>query len=105
MVQDRDVLLQVTNSRWYSTYLIAAIVMTLSVLEGYFPIISHFKCDFSYFCGTSRGPSVSAELFVVITRKWAVSWSGIRQSWLPTVEILTVSITRWLEQADWSVCW
>jgi len=29
-------------------YIIAAIVMTLSVLEGHFPIASRFKCDISY---------------------------------------------------------
>jgi len=27
------------------THLIAAIAMTLSVLEGHFPIVSRFKCD------------------------------------------------------------
>jgi len=26
-------------------YLIAAIVMTVSILEGHFPIVSVFKCD------------------------------------------------------------
>jgi len=30
------------------TYLVAAIVMTLSVLEGHFPIASFLKCNFLY---------------------------------------------------------
>jgi len=29
-------------------YLITAIIMTLSVLEGHCPISSHFKCDVLY---------------------------------------------------------
>ena len=33
---------------YYTAYLIAAIVMTLNVLEGYSPIASLFKCDISY---------------------------------------------------------
>jgi len=37
----------------------AAIVMTLSVLEGHSPIASLFKCVFRI-CGTSRGPSAFA---------------------------------------------
>jgi len=36
-------------------YLIAAIVMTLSVLEGHSPISSLFKCD-SRICGTRSVP-------------------------------------------------
>jgi len=35
----------------------------LWVLEGYSFIANLFKCDISY-CGTSHGPSVSAELHV-----------------------------------------
>jgi len=32
----------------FTAYLIAAIVMTLGVVEGHFPIASLFKCDISY---------------------------------------------------------
>jgi len=39
-------LLPATDGNWYTTYLIA---MTLSVLEGRFPIVSLFMYDFSYF--------------------------------------------------------
>jgi len=34
---------QVTNRKWYTTYLIAAIVMTFGVAEGHFLIASFFK--------------------------------------------------------------
>jgi len=39
-----------TNRKWYlyMTYLITAIVMTLSVLEGDSPIVCLFKCDILY---------------------------------------------------------
>jgi len=45
-------------------HLTAATVITLGVLEGH-STHSHsfFKCDI-FICGTSRGPSVSAELLV-----------------------------------------
>jgi len=45
-------------------FLIAAIVVTLSVLEGHFPIASIFKCNI-FICGASCGPFASAELFVL----------------------------------------
>jgi len=44
-------LLQATDSKCYKTYLI---VMTLSVLEGCYPIASHFMCNFLY-CGAIIG--------------------------------------------------
>jgi len=46
-------------------HLIAAIVMTLSLLEGHSPFASLFKCDFWYLW-ESHGPSASAELLVFI---------------------------------------
>jgi len=49
-------------------YLIAAIVMTFSVLEGHFPIASFFKCDISYLWCAAQS-SASAEL-VRITCKY-----------------------------------
>jgi len=53
----------------YTAYLITAIVMTLSVLEGHSSIASLFKCGRRLFrvCGASHGPSASAELFVIIS--------------------------------------
>jgi len=44
-------------------YLIAAIVMTLSVLEGHSLIASLFKCDISHVWPVAC-PSASAELLV-----------------------------------------
>jgi len=35
-------------------YLIAASVMTLSILKGHFPIASLFKCDVSYLWHVAR---------------------------------------------------
>jgi len=45
-------------------YLIAAIVMTLSVLEGHSPIANLFSVIFRI-CGMLLGPSASAELVVI----------------------------------------
>jgi len=47
-VLDTDFAKQATNRRWYIAYLIAAIVMTLRVLEGHSYIASVFKCAISY---------------------------------------------------------
>jgi len=47
-------LLEVTNSKWYTTCLIAAIAITLSVNEGHFPIANVFKCDFLYLWRVAR---------------------------------------------------
>jgi len=44
-------------------YLLAAIVMTLSVLEGH-SILQAFSCAIFGISGPSRGPSASAELLV-----------------------------------------
>jgi len=44
-VFDRDV---VTTGHSYTAYLITAIVMTLSVLQGHSRIVSLLKCDMSY---------------------------------------------------------
>jgi len=47
MMLDKDVVTTATNRKWYlcMLYLIAAIVMTLSVLEVRSPIASLFKCN------------------------------------------------------------
>ena len=54
-------------------YLIAALVMTLSVLEGHSPIASLFKCGISYLC-TLRSPTESAEL-LVLSAMGTLLWS------------------------------
>ena len=60
-------MLQQQEREMIYTYLIAAIEMTLSVLEGHSFIASLFQWDFSYIYGTSRGPSASAELLGLLT--------------------------------------
>jgi len=42
----------------YTTYLIAAVLMTLSVLEGHTPIASLFKCNISYFWRVTPSPCI-----------------------------------------------
>ena len=47
----------------YTAYLIAAIVMILSVLEGH-SLLQAFPSAIFPICGALRGPSASAELLV-----------------------------------------
>jgi len=61
-------LLKATNSKWYTTDLIAATSMALSVLEGHFPVASFLSAIFRI-CGASRGPSASAELPVYVRKE------------------------------------
>jgi len=65
-----EMLIQATNSKWYSTYLTVATVMTFSVLESHFPIARLFMCNSSYlWCGSSA----SAELLV---KRWCKMQRG-----------------------------
>jgi len=59
-------LVRATNSKGYRTHLIAAIAMTLSVLEGHFPIASLFRCDFFYLWHVTR--------FFCISRASCLMW-------------------------------
>jgi len=56
---------QATNSKWYSTYVTAAIAMTLSVLEGH-SLLQVLSSATFRICGTSRSPSAFAEVLVQI---------------------------------------
>jgi len=47
-------------------YLIAAIVMTLSVLEGYSPNASLFKCDISYLWHTARSLCICRVFYFIL---------------------------------------
>jgi len=42
----------------YKAYLIAAIVMTLSILEGHAPIANFFKCNISYVLWVMWSPCI-----------------------------------------------
>jgi len=51
------------------SYLIAAVLITLSVLEGHSPIASLLIAIF-HVCGALHGPFASAELLVVVGKSF-----------------------------------